>query len=338
MVNLIEKYRPMTLDDVYGQKFIVNKLRAYIKNIINGNGDGDFPHMLFSGPPGTGKTSVVYSMLNDTFGKDYRQNLLEKNASNVLMKDLREEIIDFAEKMPIGHFKGSDGSLYDIPFNVIFLDEVDRLSKDSQQILRRVMETCASDTRFILSCNYPNKLIDAIKSRCTRFYFKPLSEESLISLMIKIADGERWEATPDALSLIAKNVNGDARTAIATLELGAKTGPVDEEEVRRCIPIALEHFNTNLLRMAILAKNKSPEDYSKDFKMIESQLSRLFYEDGKSSQQILISIFESVDSDNEMPVNIKRKILENMAEINRDIHMVDDPLFAIKCWLRGLKL
>lgn len=338
MVNLLEKYRPTTLDDIYGQKFIVDKMKAYIRDIKSGDGDGNFPHFLLSGPPGTGKTTLVYCALRDALGKDFRLNLLEKNASNVLIKDLREEILDFATRMPIGEYQGEDGNWYNIPFNVIFLDEVDKLSRDSQALLRRTMETCAIDTRFILACNYPNKLIDAIKSRCTRFYFKPLSPKSLAKLMKKIADNEQWEVTEGALELIANNVKGDARHAVSIVEMGAKTGLVDEEEVKRCLPIIMEKFNTDALALAISANGKDGHAYMRDFKIIESNLDKLFYDEGKSAQQILISIFESVEAEEEMPINLKRVLLENIFDCNVAIHQVDDPLFAMKTWLRSLKL
>lgn len=338
MVNLLEKYRPNTLNDIYGQKFITDKMTAYIQEIIRGEGDGNFPHFFFEGPPGTGKTATVHATLWDAFGADYTINLLEKNASNVLIAELRTEIIDFAEKDPIGDYTGEDGNLYEVPFNIIFLDEVDRLSRDSQQLLRRTMETCAKETRFILSCNYKNKVIDAIQSRCTCLHFKRLKPKSLRKLMKKVAFGEGWEVTEGAYKLLSENVKGDARRAISILELGARTGSVDEDEIRRCTPIIMEQFNTDILKIAMSANRKYNSEYEKDFRILEANLDKLYYDEGFSPQQIVINIFESTISDEEMPNKLKRVIYETISECNRDIHLVDEPLYAIKFWLRGLKI
>ena len=142
----VEKHRPRCVDDIQGQPSVVSRLRAYAKN-------GTFPHLMLAGPPGTGKTTAAMALTRDIYGEDFRNNLLEMNASDERkLESIRTKVKNFARTTPYGN----------APFKIIFLDEADALTNDAQGALRRIMEQHAATCRFILSCNYSSKIIEPI--------------------------------------------------------------------------------------------------------------------------------------------------------------------------------
>ncbi|MBT5215827.1 AAA family ATPase, partial [Candidatus Woesearchaeota archaeon] len=169
-----EKYRPSKFSEVYGQKDIVEKVKAFVEK-------GNMPHLLFAGPAGIGKTTLSLVIAKELFGENWRNNLLETNASDERGIDvIRNKVKDFARTKAIGT---------KFP-KIVYLDECDNLTKEAQQALRRTMESYSGTARFILSCNYPSKIIDPIQSRCAVFKFKPLNKEDIVELMGSIATKE----------------------------------------------------------------------------------------------------------------------------------------------------
>jgi replication factor C small subunit len=210
----IEKYRPQTLDDVYGQEDIVDRLESYIDQ-------HDLPHLLFAGPAGIGKTTCATAIAREVYGEDdWRGNFLELNASDERGIDVvRDRIKNFAR----ASFGGHD-------YRIIFLDEADSLTSDAQSALRRTMEQFSDNTRFILSCNYSSKIIDPIQSRCAVFRFSPLSDDAVAGQIRKIADREGIEMTDEGLDALVYAADGDMRRAINSLQAAATTGEVVDEE------------------------------------------------------------------------------------------------------------
>ena len=145
----VERHRPRTVGDIKGQRAVVERLKAYAEKRT-------FPHLLFAGPPGTGKTTAAIALARDVFGEGYRTNMLEMNASDERkLESIRTKVKSFARTAPV------PGTT----FKVIFLDEADALTPDAQGALRRIMEQYAETCRFILSCNYSSKIIEPIQSR-----------------------------------------------------------------------------------------------------------------------------------------------------------------------------
>jgi replication factor C small subunit len=209
----IEKYRPQTLDDVYGQDDIVERLESYIAQ-------NDLPHLLFAGPAGVGKTTCATAIAREVYGDDWRGNFLELNASDERGIDVvRDRIKSFAR----ASFGGHD-------YRIIFLDEADSLTDDAQSALRRTMEQFSDNTRFVLSCNYSSKIIDPIQSRCAVFRFSPLSDEAVAEQTRDIAEREGIELTDGGLDALVYAANGDMRRAINSLQAAATTGEVVDED------------------------------------------------------------------------------------------------------------
>jgi replication factor C small subunit len=209
----IEKYRPQTLDDIYGHEETIERITSYVEG-------GELPHMLFSGPAGVGKTTASTAIAREIYGDDWRGNFLELNASDERGIDVvRDRIKNFARSA----FGGED-------YRIIFLDEADSLTSDAQAALRRTMEQFSDNTRFILSCNYSSKIIDPIQSRCAVFRFSPLSDDAIAGQIREIAEAEDIEITEDGLDALVYAANGDMRRAINNLQAAATTGNVVDEE------------------------------------------------------------------------------------------------------------
>ncbi len=218
-----EKYRPQKLDDVKGQEDITSRLKNFVKS-------KSMPHLLFSGPAGVGKTASSIAIAKELYGDSWRDNILELNASDERGIDIiRNKVKDFARSKAIEN----------VPFKLIYLDESDALTKEAQQALRRTMENYASNTRFILSCNYSSKIISPIQSRCAVFRFKPLPKEILINILKKIADKEGLKVTDKALEFIYTASEGDCRKAENILQsVSAITKDIDEKAIEKVVSFA----------------------------------------------------------------------------------------------------
>jgi replication factor C small subunit len=201
----VEKHRPQSVKDIRGQLPVVQRLTIYSEN-------KEFPHLLFAGPPGTGKTTAAMALTKDVFGKDYRQNLLEMNASDERkLESIRTKVKQFARTAPYGK----------ADFKIIFLDEADALTNDAQGALRRIMEQYAQTCRFIFSCNYSSKIIEPIQSRCAVFRFRPLADSAVKNQVIHVAKEEKVNLTDDAAEALTRISQGDLRKAITALQVAA---------------------------------------------------------------------------------------------------------------------
>lgn len=190
-----EKYRPSSFRDIMGQEDIVKRLEAFVKH-------QNLPHLLFSGPPGVGKTSMALVIAKQLYKDGWRQNIIELNASDERGIDIiRTKVKDFARTKSIG----------EVPFKMCILDESDSLTREAQQALRRTMENYTSTCRFVLLANYSSKIIEPIQSRCAVFRFKPLSDSEIIKIIERVAAAENLTVGEKARKALIEVSEGDCR-------------------------------------------------------------------------------------------------------------------------------
>jgi replication factor C small subunit len=191
----VEKYRPKKVSDYV---FRDNNQRRQVENWIK---DGSIPHLLLSGSAGIGKTTLAKVLCNELGIEDF--DVLEINASrDNNVETVRDKIINFVQMIPFG------------PFKVVLLDEADYLTPNAQAILRGVMETYSNHSRFILTCNYPNRIIPAIHSRCQGFHVEKTDQTEYTARVATILIEEDVEFDLDVLDTFVKAAYPDLRKCI----------------------------------------------------------------------------------------------------------------------------
>lgn len=201
----VEKHRPKTLDGyVFRDSQQQNQINEWVKQ-------KSIPHLLFSGSAGIGKTTLAKILCNLLEINEF--DILEINASRTnSVDDVRNKIINFAQMMPFGEFK------------VILLDEADFLSPNAQAALRGVMEEYHSNARFILTANYPHKIIPALHSRCQGFHISKVDQTEFTTRIATILLTENINFDLDTLDTYVKGTYPDLRKCINTVQMNCVDG------------------------------------------------------------------------------------------------------------------
>ncbi len=215
----VEKYRPLALDDLVDQATTKQRLGLLLQK------KGQLPHLLFAGPPGSGKTTTAMIIARQILGEHWRDYTLALNASDERGIDVvRERVKTFAR-----FTDRREG----IPYRLVVLDESDEMTSDGQTALRRIMEENSEHTRFILICNYSSGIIEPLQSRCVIFRFQRLDEASVTEHLKVIAKKEKLKAAGDSVYVaIFEATQGDLRQAINLMQAASASGELTVDSVK----------------------------------------------------------------------------------------------------------
>ena len=271
----VEKYRPKTVDEYV---FKDNAQKHQVKSWIT---DGGIPHLLFSGSAGTGKTTLAKVLINDLDVQP--ADVLVINASRTnSVDDVRESIINFIQTMPWGDFK------------VVLLDEADYLSPQAQAALRGVMEEYHSTARFILTCNYPNKIIPAIHSRCQGFHITSLDETDFTVRIAEILVENKVQFEIETLDSFVRATYPDMRKTINNVQMAVvdnilNIGDVSEQDTGWRITM-VDLFKSGKISEArkLIVANARQDEYEDMYRWLYRNVNFFGDTDDKHDEAIVV--------------------------------------------------
>jgi len=272
-----EKYRPRTVADY------VFRDDAQRKQVHTWVDSKSIPHLLFSGAPGVGKTTLAKILINELEIDDY--DVLEINASRENSVDtIRDKITGFVQTMPFGDFK------------VVLLDEADYISPNGQAALRGVMETYHASARFILTCNYPNRVIPALHSRCQGFHIERVDVTEFTARVATVLVTESVAFDLDTLDTYVKATYPDLRKCLNMCQMNSTVGTLtaphgDEGGVREWKLEVVDLFKQGRILEArkLMCASVRPEEMEEVFRWMYDNL-ELWSADAEKQDQAIVII------------------------------------------------
>jgi replication factor C small subunit len=270
----VEKYRPKTTSEyVFKNSHQQQQVESWIK-------DKSIPHLLFSGHSGIGKTTLAKILISELEIDDL--DVLEINASRERgIDEVKQRITNFVQMIPFGKFK------------VVLLDEADYLTPEAQAALRGVMEEYHFTSRFILTCNYPNKIIPALHSRCQGFHMAKIDQTEFTARIATILMSENVKFDLDTLDTFVKGAYPDLRKCINNVQMNSINGSLTFPETSNSegdyrIEM-VELFKKGEINKArkLICNQARPEEIGEIFRWLYDNV-ELFGDDTKQENAVLI--------------------------------------------------
>ena len=297
----VEKYRPASLDKYVGNETLKAKAAQFIKS-------NDIPHLLFYGTAGTGKTTLAKLLT-----KSIKCDVLYINASDERGIDvIRDRVRNFAANIGFN------------PLKVIILDEADAITPDGQRALRNMMETFSLHSRFILTCNYHERIIEPIVSRCQSFQIIPPTKKEVAACLINILKAENVTFDKDGLAMIVHAHYPDIRSIINVAQQSVIDG---------VLKVGKDAVLDGDVKLKIIEelKNSGPREAFDNIRQLVADNSLKRFDD------LYSLMFEKLDEYID-PKNIGDAIITLADSQAQDVNVVDKEICFMSCIVKILRL
>jgi DNA polymerase III delta prime subunit len=297
----VEKFRPKTVD---GYVFVDDAQRDQVQQWIQ---DGSIPHLMLSGSAGTGKTTLAKLLINELGVDEY--DVMWANGSKEARKiEWVDKLIGFCQTMPFGKFK------------VVLIDEADYMNKDSvQPALRNLMEDYSQTVRFILTCNYPHKIIAPIHSRCQGFHIVKTDHVEFTARVATVLLEESVTFDMDVLDSYVKATYPDLRKCLNLVQLNSQTGELKQpsaadKSARDWRLECVDLFKRGKIRdaRAVLCQNSNPEEAEDVFRWMYDNLD-LWGDTPERQDQAIVIIRNGLVNNNsvaDVEINLSATLIE----------------------------
>ena len=297
----VEQYRPKTVD---GYVFVDNAQREQVQTWIR---EGSIPHLMLSGSAGTGKTTLAKLLINELGVDEY--DVMYANGSKEARKvEWVDKLISFCQTMPFGKFK------------VVLIDEADYMNPNSvQPALRNLMEDYSGSVRFILTCNFPNKIIAPLHSRCQGFHITKTDHTEFTARVATVLVTENVEFDLDVLDTYVKATYPDLRKCLNLTQLNSQSGrlnpPSESDKSARDWKLeCVDLFKRGKIREArtLLCQSSSPEEAEDVFRWMYDNL-ELWGDTVERQDQAIIIIRNGLVNNNavaDVEINLSATLIE----------------------------